>query len=247
MKIEILGCSGAAAKGFNTTSILINREVLIDAGSAASVLDNERLSGIRHILLTHSHIDHIKELPFILDVACFGKSNGINIWGSRVTLNALKKHLFNGILWPKLRQLGFDKSSCRFITLPKDAFDLNGVSVRSLKAEHIEGARSFVISECDKHVIFSGDTAYVPRLFNLAASLSARLKMFFVEASFPDRMVEVARLTGHLTPSIIGRELHHFSKTKVIVYHIKPRYFDEITSNMPEGMGYVRGGEVFNI
>jgi ribonuclease BN (tRNA processing enzyme) len=247
MKIEILGCSGAAAKGFNTTSILINQEVLIDAGSAASVLDEKRLSGIRHILLTHSHIDHIKELPFILDVACFGKGEGIDIWGSSITLNALKKHLFNGILWPKLKQLGLDNSSCRFITLPKDTFDLNGLSAKSLKSEHINGARSFVISEGDKHVIFSGDTSYVPRLFNLAASLSGRLKLFFVEASFPDRMIEVARLTGHLTPSIIGRELHRFKKTRVIAYHIKPRYFEEVTTDMPEGMGYVRGGEVFNI
>ena len=247
MKIEILGCSGAAAKGFHTASILINKEVLIDAGSAASVLDNERLSGIRHILLTHSHIDHIKELPFILDVACFGKGEVINIWGSSITLNALKKHLFNGILWPKLKQLGLDNSSCRFITLPKDTFDLNGLCVKSLKAEHINGARSFVISEGDKHVIFSGDTAYVPRLFNLAASLADRLKLFFIETSFPDRMIEVARLTGHLTPSIIGRELHRFSRTRVIAYHIKPRYFEEITSDMSEGMGYIRGGEVFNI
>ncbi len=247
MKIEILGCSGAAAKGFNTTSILINQEVLIDAGSAASVLDEKRLSGIRHILLTHSHIDHIKELPFILDVACFGKGEGIDIWGSGITLNALRKHLFNGILWPKLKQLGLDNSSCRFITLPKDDFDLNGLVVKSFKSEHINGARSFMISEGDKHVIFSGDTSYFPRLFNLAASLSGRLKLFFVETSFPDRMIEVARLTGHLTPSIIGRELHRFKKTRIIAYHIKPRYFEEVAKDMPEGMGYVKGGEVFNI
>ena len=225
MKIEILGCSGAVAKGFNTTSILINGEVLVDAGSAASVLDNKRLSGIRHILLTHSHIDHIKELPFILDVVCFGKGKGIDIWASGITLNAIKKHLFNGILWPKLKQLELDRSLCRIHTLPKDTFNLNGLSAKGIKAEHISGARSFVISEGDKHVIFSGDTSYGPRLFNLAASLSARLKLFFVEASFPDNMHDVAKLTGHLTPAVIGRELDRLNKSKVIAYHIKPRYF----------------------
>lgn len=247
MKIEILGCSGAVAKGFNTTSILINGEVLVDAGSAASVLDNKRLSGIRHILLTHSHIDHIKELPFILDVVCFGKSKGIDIWGSGVTLNAIKKHLFNGIIWPKLKQLELDGSLCRIHTLPAYTFNLNGLCAKGIKAEHISGARSFVISEGEKYVIFSGDTSYTPRLFNLAASLSTKLKLFFVEASFPDKMHEVARLTGHLTPAVIGSELDRLNKSKVIAYHIKPRYFKEVTRDIPQGMEYIRGGEVFNL
>jgi ribonuclease BN (tRNA processing enzyme) len=247
MKIEILGCSGAAAKGFNTTSILINGEVLLDAGSAASVLEPKRLSGIRHILLTHSHIDHIKELPFILDASCFGKGKGVDLWGSGVTLNAIKKHLFNGILWPKLKQLELEGPVCRIHTLPRDTFKLNGLCAKGVKAQHISGARSFVISEGDKYVIFSGDTSYTPGLFNLAASLSARLKLFFVEASFPDKMHEVARLTGHMTPAIIGSELTRLSSSKVIAYHIKPRYFREVTRDIPEGMGYIRGGEVFNL
>ena len=42
MKIEILGCSGSVAQGYNTTSILLNDSVLLDAGSAASVLPEER-------------------------------------------------------------------------------------------------------------------------------------------------------------------------------------------------------------
>ncbi len=247
MKIEILGCSGAAAKGFNTTSILINGEVLIDAGSAASVLEPKRLSSIRHIFLTHSHIDHIKELPFILDVVCFDKGKSLDIWGSSVTLSAIKKHLFNGILWPKLKQLEFDGSVCRIHTLPKETFSLNGLCAKGIRAEHISGSKSLVISEGDKHVIFSGDTSYTPGLFNLAASLSAKLKLFFVETSFPDKMHEVARLTGHMTPAIISRELDRLSFSKVIAYHIKPRYFREVVRDIPEGMGYIRGGEVFNL
>lgn len=247
MKIEILGCSGAVAKGFNTTSILINGEVLVDAGSAASVLDTKRLSGISHILLTHSHIDHIKELPFILDVVCFGKGKGVDIWGSGITLNAIKKHLFNGTIWPKLKQLELDGSLCRIHTLPADAFSLNGLCAKGIKAQHISGAKSFMISEGDKHVIFSGDTSYTPGLFNLAASLASKLKLFFVETSFPDKMHEVARLTGHMTPAVIGRELNRLSFSKVIAYHIKPRYFKDVIRDIPEGMGYIRGGEVFNL
>ncbi|HPS93991.1 MAG TPA: MBL fold metallo-hydrolase, partial [Deltaproteobacteria bacterium] len=70
MRIEILGCSGSVMPGFNTTSILINGKILIDVGSAASVLPESSLAQIRNILITHSHIDHIKELPFLIDALC---------------------------------------------------------------------------------------------------------------------------------------------------------------------------------
>jgi len=71
MKIKILGGHGGLARGFSTTSFLIDDELLIDAGSVASTLSVEEQSKINHILISHSHLDHIKDLAFICD-NCFG-------------------------------------------------------------------------------------------------------------------------------------------------------------------------------
>jgi len=247
MKIRILGCSGAVAKGYNTTSILVNDNVLVDAGSAASELDFTQLRMIGNIFLTHAHIDHIKELPFILDAICSQSSAGLDIWGSAITIEALREHFFNGLLWPTLEQLGLDSGKCRFNVMTEEIMEIDGLKVKSIDALHSPGAYSYIISQSDKHVIFSGDTSCNKALFDEALSLSDGLKLFFVEASFPDSMNDIAGLSGHMTPEIIHSEMKHFKDTRFIAYHIKPRFFEEVLKDIPEGMEYIKGGEVFEV
>jgi hypothetical protein len=35
--------------------------------------------------------------------------------------------------------------------------------------------------------------------------------------------------------------------TRVIAYHIKPKYMDEVIAELPKGYEYIRGGEVIII
>jgi ribonuclease BN (tRNA processing enzyme) len=247
MKIEILGCSGSVAIGFNTTSILINGDTLIDAGSAASILSDAAIRGIRHILLTHSHIDHIKELPFILDVMYSHKVEGVTIWGSQPTMDVLKAHVFNGMIWPEMEELKVDESVFRFACVPPGQFDIGSLTVQAVEVEHIPGSVAYIVTEGDRLVIFSGDTGYTQALFDLAASYKDSLKAFFIEASFPNRMESIANLTHHLTPAMIGAGIKDFmhNSPRVIAYHIKPKYLPEVLAELPERVSAIKGGEVF--
>jgi len=249
MKIEILGCSGSVAIGFNTTSILINGDTLIDAGSAASVLPDAVILGIRHILLTHSHIDHIKELPFILDVMYSNHTQGVTIWGSKQTMDVLKAHVFNGLIWPEMEELKVDESVFRFACVPTDEFEIGRLNVKAVEVKHIPGSVAYVVSEGDRSVIFSGDTGYTQALFDLAVSFGDKLRFFFIEASFPNRMHDIATLTNHLTPAMIDGGIQDFLKhsPQVIAYHIKPKYLQEVLSELPERVDAIKGGEVFNL
>lgn len=249
MKIEILGCSGSVAIGFNTTSILINGDTLIDAGSAASVLSEATVRGMQHILLTHSHIDHIKELPFILDVMYSNHVQGVTIWGSKQTMDVLKAHVFNGLIWPEMEELKVDESVFRFACVPENEFEIGRLRVKAVEVEHIPGSVAYVVCEGDQCVIFSGDTGYVQALFDLAASYGDRLKAFFIEASFPNRMQDIARITHHLTPSMIGGGIQNFlaHSPQVIAYHIKPKYLQEVLAELPTRVSAIKGGEVFNL
>ena len=67
MKLKILGCSGGIGGELRTTSMLLDHDVLVDAGTGVGDLSVAELAQIDHIFLTHSHMDHIVCIPLLLD------------------------------------------------------------------------------------------------------------------------------------------------------------------------------------
>ena len=63
MRIRILGCSGGIGAGSRTSAMLVDDDVLIDAGTGIGDLALEEIDSIRHVFLTHAHLDHIAGLP----------------------------------------------------------------------------------------------------------------------------------------------------------------------------------------
>ncbi|MDO8889712.1 MAG: 3',5'-cyclic-nucleotide phosphodiesterase, partial [Hydrogenophaga sp.] len=104
MKVRVLGCSGAIAHGCRTTSFLLDHDVLIDAGTGVGDLTLDEMAQIDHVLLTHSHLDHVASLPLMLDaVAARRLSAGaqpLQVHALPGTIAALKAHIFNNLIWP---------------------------------------------------------------------------------------------------------------------------------------------------
>lgn len=249
MKIEVLGCSGSVMQGFDTTSILVNSKILIDAGSVMSALPAGAVGGIRVVLITHPHIDHIKELPFLVDALFASRAHGIRIMGSKATVEALRAHVFNGLIWPDIAELDADSTLLSIEPVPDGWFDLDGMKVMSFVENHTGGALGYVIREDGGYALFTGDTGYHQGLFDLIRNLGPELKACFIEASFPNRMGELAAITQHLTPELISKGLDGVlsPSTRVIVYHMKPSYLDEVIAELPEGFEHIRGGEVISL
>ncbi|HDP25472.1 MAG TPA: 3',5'-cyclic-nucleotide phosphodiesterase [Deltaproteobacteria bacterium] len=247
MKITILGCSGSVTPGYNTTSILINGHTLIDAGSAASVLTEKALSGIRTILLTHSHIDHIKELPFIIDTLYSLGTTGTTIWGSEKTIEALKTHVFNGLIWPDMKELDAEEGFVRLKILPSSEIVIENITVQAVSVDHIAGSVGYILSDNGNKVFFSGDAGYQQSMFERIGHLGDDLKALFIEVSFPDRMQHIAKVSRHLTPGSIrqGIKGRVGTSTRVIAYHIKPKHLEEVISELSPEIEYIVGGEEF--
>ena len=247
MRIEILGCSGSVTKDYNTTSILVNSSLLIDAGSAASVLSEDSIAGIRNIFITHSHMDHIKELPFIVDNLFCRRVNGVTIWGSAETINALKSHIFNGLIWPEMEALNAEEGFLKFSTIPEEGFVHGNIRVQAYPVNHIQGSVCCSLTEDGRSVLVSGDTEYDKGIFDIVASFGERLVALFVEVSFPNSMERLARLSHHLILELLAKGLDGIvsSSTKVIAYHIKPKYLDTVVAELSPGVDYIKGGEVF--
>ena len=70
MKIRVLGCSGGIGGSLRTTSFLVDDDVLIDAGTGVGDLSLEQLAKIDHIFVSHSHLDHVTSIPFLVDTVC---------------------------------------------------------------------------------------------------------------------------------------------------------------------------------
>ena len=105
MEVRILGCSGGVGADLRTTTIMIDKDILIDAGTGLGDLNMTEMSRIRHIFLTHSHLDHITSIPFLVDTLFERIREPITIHAQQATIDALKAHIFNNVIWPDFTKL----------------------------------------------------------------------------------------------------------------------------------------------
>ncbi len=99
MKIRILWASGGIGAPARTTSLLVDRNILIDAGTGVGDLTVDELRAIDYVFLTHSHLDHLAMLPFMLDTVGVNRRQPMTVFAQEATLSVLRHHLFNGEFW----------------------------------------------------------------------------------------------------------------------------------------------------
>ena len=99
----MLGGDGGIAPGLRTTSFLVNDRILIDAGASATALSISRQESIDYVIISHPHIDHVKDLPFMVDNVFGAREKPMYIVSVPAVVGHIKKHLFNDILWPDFR------------------------------------------------------------------------------------------------------------------------------------------------
>jgi len=64
MRVELLPSSLPPSDLQFLVSFLVNDAVAIDAGPLGLLADLDRQRRVRHVFLTHEHIDHIGGVPF---------------------------------------------------------------------------------------------------------------------------------------------------------------------------------------
>ena len=79
MKLRVLGCSGGIGGDAQTTAMLLDDDILIDAGTGVGNLSMEEMVKIDHIFLTHAHLDHVAFIPFLVDTVGYLRTRPIII------------------------------------------------------------------------------------------------------------------------------------------------------------------------
>ena len=83
--------------------------------------------------------------------------------------------------------------------------------------------------------VYSGDTYSTDELWHEAKHIP-HLKAAFIECSFPNSLLELARISKHLTPDLFAQEFRKLDRDDILVYpyHLKPAYKDEILRELRE-------------
>jgi cAMP phosphodiesterase len=253
MKIQVLGGHGGLARGFSTTSFLIDDTLLVDAGNVAGALPIEEQCRIEHILISHCHLDHIKDLAFLC-VNCFGlKPKPFQVHTHHTVKQIIFDHLLNDIVWPDFSKIpSAEKPTIRIEGVePEHTFRAGGFEVTPVPVNHPLDAMGFIIEKDNAAVLFTLDTAATSRIWEVAGKFK-NLKAIFTEVSFPDNLQNVADLSHHHTPQSFLKEIAKMPKDiPIILTHLKPNYRDEIlaalkTANLPRVKVLEKDGQFFN-
>src|SRR5213594_3280772 len=100
MRIEVLGAHGGEMPGYRATAFRLDGRLALDAGGLAATLSIEELCRLEHVLITHPHLDHIKDLAFISDLICGRRKDPLRVHAAPGVVAALRTHFFNDIVWP---------------------------------------------------------------------------------------------------------------------------------------------------
>ena len=231
MIVRVLGCSGGEARGRRATSVLLGDRLLLDAGSAASTLDSDEQARIEWVLLTHAHLDHVKELPFLCDSRMIAGGPPLHLLATAGTLAAVREHLLNGRLYPDWTRVPESAPALTTeIVEPGRPFHLDGLEIVAVPLEHPGGCVAYVVDGGGGALVWAGDTGPAPGLRAAVAARGARVRALALEVSMPDRMTEVARASGHLTPALLRAEIEAIGgmQAEIWLHHLKPSLRGEI-------------------
>ena len=225
MKLRVLGCSGGIGGELRTTSFLLDHDTLIDAGTGVGDLSINELAQIDRVFLTHSHMDHVASLPFIVDTVGWMRDRPLTVHATRETLAILREHLFNWKLWPDFSVIpDASRPFLRFETVSIGTpVVLDGRIITPVPANHVVPAVGYQLDSGKASLVFTGDTTTNEALWPVVNAI-ANLKYLIIETALSDRDRELARLSRHLCPSLLAEELAQLRHSpEIYITHLKPR------------------------
>jgi ribonuclease BN (tRNA processing enzyme) len=263
MRVSVLGCSGAIAKDSRTTSFLIDGDLLVDAGTGVGDLSLEEMRGIRSVLLTHSHLDHVAALPLMVDSIAALLDEPIHVYALPGTIAALKAHIFNNVIWPDFSRI--PTPQCPFVSFHEiqvgQTLRFHDKSVEVLPAVHTVPACGFAVSAGQGYWVFTGDTERNPAFWRRVNQLE--VAALVIETAFSNREKDLAQRSLHLSPYSLAEELDCIDRNKhfpIYITHTKPAETELIMAEIqrfdpthPSGLNvshdirWLRAGQVFDL
>ena len=238
MRVELLPSSvptkaGQPAPQF-LSSYLVGDSLVIDGGSVGLLADVDRQLAVRHVFLTHAHLDHVASLPLLIETTYTPGPDCIEVLASPAVLAQINADLFNGRTWPDFLALSTpDNAFMRATAIePLQTVERAGYRVTPVPVTHSGDTLGMIVDDGRSCVAFAADTGPTDQLWQ---ELAARpnLTAVFLECSFPNAMEDLATKTGHLCPRTFATQRARLADhVKVFAVHRKARYATEIAREL---------------
>jgi HD-GYP domain-containing protein (c-di-GMP phosphodiesterase class II)/phosphoribosyl 1,2-cyclic phosphodiesterase len=257
--IKILGAYGAKTTSSAMTCIQVDTNILIDAGNILLGL-KENAKDIDHIFLTHSHLDHIADIPFVIDVFFSFRTKTLNIYGTKDTLDNLKTNILNWKIWPDFTAIKLSLSDEMAITLNEMELDtniqINNTYLKAIKTNHTAGSCGYVIEKNNNAIFFTSDTCSSYKIWE-EVNTNPKINAIITDISFPSEYKQLAIDSKHFTLELLNEDIQNNLKrddVKIFINHLKPSFIpvikDELKHTYPNllnGGGILDDGDFINI
>jgi len=238
MKVELLPSSIPATEAQFLVSFLVNDMVAVDAGPLGLLSDLARQERVRHVFITHEHLDHIATLPILLENVYSPGPDCIELLGLPDVLDFIHRDVFNGRVWPDFFELstGADRFVRSTPLAVLEPVERAGLTVTPLPVSHCVDTLGFLVDDGRAAVAFPSDTGPTDVIWKHLAA-APRLNAVFLEVSFPNSLADLAATTGHHCPATFAKELTKLGRdVRWIVVHRKARFAAEIAREL-EALG----------
>ena len=225
MKIRVLGCSGGIGGVRRTTSILVNDDILIDCGTGVMDLELEALEKIRHVFLTHTHLDHVASLPLMLDsVSDKYENHSLTVHLSKESDQVIREDLFNWRLWPNFFDFGDGSAPAIVSEIMRlgETRSIGSVEFKMLPAKHSVPAVGYLVrSEAGGSLAFSGDCSSNDELWAALNELPS-LDKLIIECSYPAEEEELSKKAKHYCSTSLASDLKKLQhQPEIFISHLK--------------------------
>jgi cAMP phosphodiesterase len=220
------------------TSFLVNDTVAIDAGSLGLYGTPNEQARVKHVFLSHTHIDHVASLPLFLENVYEAKADCVTVYGSDFVLDCLQRDVFNNRIWPDF--IGLSAREAPFLKLERlesgKTVEVDGLRVTPVAVDHAVPTMGFVVADQSAAVVFPSDTGPTDEIWKVA-NQQRHLKAVFLEVTFPDEMARLAEISKHHTPTTFARDVKKLERpVRIIAIHLKPASADHLVSEL-EALG----------
>lgn len=223
MKLTILG-SGTAVPSIKRSAPAYLLEVgdkliLLDSGEGTKrrlAEAGKDLNGIDYIFYTHTHVDHVAELPAILWGCNWDehpRTKELIIYGPKGFKRFFKKML--AAFWPQFEENSMFKVSIIELKNKKVELDSFIIKTKSLDEQGntlIKNSIGYRIEHEGKAFVYTGDVGYNENVVKLAK----KVDLLLIEAASP------ISVEGHLTPSQAGELATSAKVKKLVLTHFYP-------------------------
>ncbi|MGD1119773.1 MAG: MBL fold metallo-hydrolase [Dehalococcoidales bacterium] len=234
MKIRFLGAHSTTSARTGCTSILIDDILAVDAGALAGSLSFEEQARLQAVLLTHQHYDHLRDIP-TLGMNLFLLKQTLTLYMPQPVYELLTAHLLNDVLYPDYFKRPPEKPIFKLVIIEAGKSEnIAGYEVLPVPVKHAVPTVGCRITAADgKQVFITSDTG--PGLAECWQQVSPQILV--IELTSPDKDKEASIQHGHLTPSLLQKELESFREIKgylpqVVVMHLNPLDENEIKAEI---------------